>query len=92
MIFLWNQEDFMHQKIKFFGGGGHLGSHDLEIRSQGHVNKFFLKDLIVVLNNQEVFWAQNHPENCSKIYPKTLRNASVSQVGSGSRSKGLISK
>jgi hypothetical protein len=31
-----------------------------------------------------VFWAQNHPENCSKISPKTLKNASVSQVDSGS--------
>jgi hypothetical protein len=48
--------------MKVFLGGGHLGSHDLEIRSQGHVKKFCLKGLIVALNNQEVFWAQNHPE------------------------------
>jgi hypothetical protein len=53
--------------------------------------KFFLKVLIVDLNNQEVFWAQNHPKNCSKISPKTLKNASVSQVGSGSGGKGLNS-
>jgi hypothetical protein len=57
-----------------FFGGGNLGSHDLEIRSQGHAKKFFLKGLIVALNSQEVFLAQNHPENCSKLSPKTLKN------------------
>jgi hypothetical protein len=55
----------------FFWGTGHFGSHDLEIRSQGN----FFKGLIVALNNQEVFWAQNYPENCSNISPKTLKNA-----------------
>jgi hypothetical protein len=78
----------MHQKIKVLLGGGHLGSHDLEIRSQGH--KIFL--LLKGLNNPEVFWTQNHPENCSNISPKTLKNASVSQVGSGSGGKGLMPK
>jgi hypothetical protein len=53
------------------------------------MNNFFFKGLIVALNNQEVFWAQNHPENCSNLSPKTLKNASVSQVGSGSEGKGL---
>jgi hypothetical protein len=33
------EEDFIHQKMKVFLGGGHLGSHDLKIRSQGHVKK-----------------------------------------------------
>jgi hypothetical protein len=61
--------------MKVFLGGGHLGSHDLEIRSQGHVKKVLGKGLILALNNQELFWAQNHPENCSKISPKTLKNA-----------------
>jgi hypothetical protein len=52
--------------------------------------KFFLKGLIVALNNQEVFCAQNHPDNCSEISSKTLKNAQkVSQVGSGSGGKGL---
>jgi hypothetical protein len=60
------------KKLWVFFGRGHLGSHDLEIRSEGHV----FKGMIVALNNQEVFWAQNHPENCSKISPKTLKNAS----------------
>jgi hypothetical protein len=35
---------------------------------------FFWEDMIVALNNQEVFWAQNHPENCFKISPKTLKD------------------
>jgi hypothetical protein len=61
-------------KNEGFFGSGHLGSHNLEIRSQGHIKFFFLKGLIVALNNQVVFWAQNHPENCSKISPKTLKN------------------
>jgi hypothetical protein len=51
----------MHKEMKVFLGGGHHGSHDLEIRSQGHVNNFFLKGLIVALNNQDVFWAQHYP-------------------------------
>jgi hypothetical protein len=78
--------------MKVFLGDGHLGSHDLETRSQGHVNIFFLKGLIVALNNQEVFWAQNYPENRSNISPKTYKkkkNTSVSQVGSGSAGKGF---
>jgi hypothetical protein len=62
-------------KNKGFSGGSHLGSHDLEIRSQCNVKNFFGKGLIVALNNQEVFWAQNYPENCSKISPKTIKNA-----------------
>jgi hypothetical protein len=61
----------MHQKNEVLGGG-HLGSHDLETRSQGHVN-IFLKGLIVALNNQEVFWPQNYPENRSNISPKTFK-------------------
>jgi hypothetical protein len=55
-------EDFIDQKIKGIFCGGHLGSHDLEIGSQGHVKMLF-EGLMVTLNNQEVFWAQNHPEN-----------------------------
>jgi hypothetical protein len=60
--------------MKVFLGGGHLGSHDLETRSQGHVSIFFLKGLIVALNNQEMFWAQNYPENRSNISSKTFKN------------------
>jgi hypothetical protein len=36
-FFWWSLEDFIHQKMKDFFFGGHLGSHDLEIRSKGHV-------------------------------------------------------
>jgi hypothetical protein len=50
----------------------------------------FLTGLIVALNNQKVVWAQNHPENCSKFAPKTLKNASVSQVGSGSGGQDFL--
>jgi hypothetical protein len=53
-----------------------------------------LKGLIVTLNNQEVFWAQNHPENCTVVkfllkISKMPKNASGSQVGNGSGGKGL---
>jgi hypothetical protein len=76
--------------MKVFLGGGHLGSHDHETRSQGHVKKFLLKGLIVALNNQEMFWEQNYPENRSNISSKTFKTtqkkcfSSVPQVGSGS--------
>jgi hypothetical protein len=56
--------DYMTLKL------GHKGKG-----SQGHAKKFFLKGLIVDLNNQGVFYAQNHPEKCSKISPRTLKNA-----------------